>query len=170
MNLPSPPAETGTTFSANAKLKAEFWCKQTGYPTLADDSGILVAALAAELGVETRRWGAGETATDSAWLEFFLRRMATEKNREAEFVCVLALAWPGQPTKIFTGQVTGQITTEIAAPLLPGIPLSSVFQPTGSSKVFAAMSSTEKNNFSHRGRALQKFLEFFKKHKPGWED
>ncbi|MFH0776420.1 MAG: non-canonical purine NTP pyrophosphatase [Patescibacteria group bacterium] len=160
-NLKLPP-ETGATFEENARIKAEFCARETGLTALADDSGILVEALPNELGVKTVRFGAGENASDAEWLAHFLERMKNEKNRRAKFICVLALARPNEPTKFFRGEVAGEILSEIAAPILPRIPLSSVFLADGAERVFAAMSEKEKREFSHRGRAtalLKKFLE-----------
>ncbi len=159
------PEETGTTFAENAQIKAEYWCAQTGLTALADDSGILVDALPGELGVQTVRWGAGPDATDSAWLACLLERLKDIPNekRGAEFVCVLALARSRQPIEYFEGRVRGTITLKPAAPILSGIPLSSVFVPEGASEVFAAMSTVEKSQYSHRGRALEKLKGFLTK-------
>ena len=156
------PAETGETFEENAQIKAEYWCEITGYPTLTDDSGILVEALPGELGVKTVRWGKGSSASDEEWLQHFLERMEKEENRAAKFVSVIAIAQPGKPTEFFSGEVRGEILRATASPLLPKIPLSSVFLAEGADKVFAAMSSEEKAQHSHRGKALaeaKKFLE-----------
>lgn len=163
-NPPAEPSETGATFEENARIKAEFWCQQTGYPTLADDSGILVDALPGELGVRTARFGVGESASDAEWLAHFLERMKNVplEKRKAQFVSVLAFARSGAPTKFFRGEVEGVITTAPKAELLPRIPLSSVFRAQGTIKVFAAMTAVEKSRWSHRGRALElakKFLE-----------
>lgn len=158
------PEETGTTFAENAKIKAEYWCHQTGLPTLADDSGILVDALPGELGVNTVRWGAGKDATDKEWLEHFLNQLnkVRPEKRSAEFICTLALSRPDHPTEYFEGRVRGQITGRAEAPILSGIPLSSVFRPGGSTKVFASMTEAEKEKYSHRGQALAKAKEFLR--------
>jgi len=150
------PEETGETFEENAKLKVEFCARETGLPALADDSGILVEALPNELGVRTVRFGAGENASDAEWLAHFLERMSGTKNRRAKFVCVLALARANSPTEFFRGEISGEILEKIDAPILPRIPLSSVFRADGAGKVFAAMSENEKAQFSHRGRAMKK--------------
>lgn len=160
-----PPAETGTTFADNATIKAEWWCARTGLPTLADDSGIVVDALANELGVTTRRWGMGETATDEAWLAYFLERMkdVPMENRDAAFVCVLALTMPDGQTHLFEGCVRGVITDRPLAPIERGIPLSSVFVAEGTTTVFSAMTTNEKNAHSHRGRAITALKIFLAK-------
>ncbi len=154
------PPEDGETFKENAQIKAEFWQRETGLLTLADDSGILVDALPEELGVKTVRFGAGEKASDTEWLNYFLTRMEGVENRRAKFICVLALARTNEPTEFFRGEICGEILEKPAAPLLPRIPLSSVFLADGASEVFAAMSTTEKAKFSHRGRAIEKVKKF----------
>ena len=78
------------------------------------------------------------------------------KNRHAKFVCMLALSRTNEPTEFFRGEVEGEILEKIAAPILPRIPLSSVFLANGASKVFAAMTESEKEKFSHRGKAIAK--------------
>lgn len=153
--------ETGETFAENALLKAKYFFELTKIPTIAEDSGIEVSALPGELGVKTRRWGAGESATDEEWLDFFLRRMETEEDRSATFFCS-AVFYDGEKTEIFSGETSGTLEKTPQCPIPKGIPVSALFVPDGFSRVFAAMSPEEKNAVSHRGKAmaqLQKFLE-----------
>lgn len=154
------PEETGDTFKANAEQKARFYFKKTGLPTLADDSGIIVEALESELGIHTRRWGAGKDATDKQWIEFFLERMSHETNKHAHFLCVLAYIDRSGALKFFEGKSEGIITDSLEAEYLPGLPLSACFRPNGSGEVFSALSLEEKAKISHRGRALEQFKEF----------
>lgn len=155
------PDEDGETFEENARIKAEFWAKESGFPTLADDSGILVDALPGELGVKTVRFGAGANASDAEWLDHFLKKMEGAASRKAKFVCVLAFAQVNEETEFFEGDVDGRITEKPEAPILPRIPLSSVFLADGADKVFAAME--DKARFSHRGKALGKVRVFLQK-------
>lgn len=145
--------ENGDSFEENALGKALFFHEKSGLPTVADDSGIFVEALAEELGVKTRRWGAGESASDEEWLAYFMQRMASETNRKAEFVCAAAYA-DGETEKVFKGETLGVITENVEVPVKAGIPLSSVFKPEGCAQVFAALSLEEKNELSHRGKAF----------------
>ena len=154
------PPENGKTFEENARIKSEFWQRETGLPTLADDSGILVDALPGELGVKTVRFGAGAEASDAEWLDYFLARMEGVKNRRAKFVCVLAFSRTNKPTEFFRGEVYGEILENPAAPLLPRIPLSSVFLADGVNEVFAAMPTAKKSKLSHRGKAIGKVKKF----------
>ena len=148
--------EHGETFEENAILKAEFFSRLTGLPAIADDSGIHVDALNGELGVKTRRWGAGADASDEEWLAHFLDRMAKEENRRAEFMACIAFARMGEQTLTFRGECVGRILDSPKTEIEHGIPLSSVFLPDGKDKVYSAMSKQEKNEISHRGIAIKK--------------
>lgn len=155
--------ENGETYEANAIIKAEFFGRLTGLPTIADDSGIHVDALEGELGVKTRRWGAGGQATDEEWLNFFLSRMQREENKQAEFISVVALCRPGEETITFRGECRGIILPTPQVDLEPGIPLSAVFLPEGKDKVFSALSKHEKNEISHRGKAIKQCHDYLLK-------
>lgn len=152
--------ETGETYEANAILKAEYFGRKAGLVTIADDSGIHIDALAGELGVKTRRWGAGAQATDEKWLDYFMQRMSSEENRKAEFISVVALYRPGEETLTFRGECKGEILHEPQVDLEPGIPLSAVFLANGQEKVFSAMEKEAKNAISHRGAAVKKCYEW----------
>ena len=108
--------ETGSTFEANARLKARHGARLTGLPTLADDSGLEVAALNGGPGVRTRRY-AGEHATDAENNTKLLAALAglPAERRTARYVCVLALALPeqagsrgGLPVRIVRGTCDGR--------------------------------------------------------------
>lgn len=159
VSISDTPHEHGSTYGENALLKARWYQRHSGLPTIADDSGIVVDALAEELGVQTRRWGAGADATDDAWIAHFLKRMEGESNRRARFVCAIAYIGSDGSTHLFEGVCEGSITLALEAPILPGLPLSSCFLPDGADKVQSAMSVDEKNRWSHRGRALHKLRE-----------
>jgi XTP/dITP diphosphohydrolase len=153
--------ETGQTYQENAVLKARYFYEKTvgNVLVLADDLGIVVEALADELGVQTRRWGAGHEASDQEWLDFFLKRLSTETNRKAKFICSVAL-YDGTDMKVFEGEVPGMIVEKVEAPLIPGVPLSSVFRPYDQKKVFSMMTTEEKSKFSHRGKAMAKVVDY----------
>ncbi len=153
LNIAETAPETGTTFEANALEKARFYFERTQLPTVADDSGIIVEALKDELGLHTRRWGAGPQATDSEWIGHFLERMKDEENKRAAFVCVLAYVDPLGATYTFVGRCEGIITPTLEADYLPGLPISACFKPEGFDRVFSALSVEQKNSTSHRGKA-----------------
>ena len=152
--------ENGKEYEDNAIIKAEFFGKLTNLPTIADDSGINIDALKGELGVKTRRWGAGEHANDKEWLDYFLNRMNTETNKKAEFISVVAFYRPNEESITFRGECIGEILDKPQIELEPGIPLSAVFLPEGKDKVFSALGTEEKNKISHRGKAIKKCYEY----------
>jgi XTP/dITP diphosphohydrolase len=153
----------GESYEENALGKARFYGKRAdGMIVVADDSGLKVDALEGELGVKTRRWGAGEKATDKEWLDYFMDRMKSEDNRKASFVCAAAIRFPDCRENVFIKGTPGAICHEVKAPIKPGIPLSSVFLPTGYDKVYAEMTHEEKNELSHRGKAFAEVLNHLK--------
>ena len=154
------PEEHGETFETNALEKARFYFERAKVPTLADDSGIIVEALQNELGIHTRRWGAGPDASDQAWIEHFLDRMKKEKNKRARFVCVLAYIDEAGTEHLFEGRCDGVITETLEAGYLPGLPISACFKPNGFGVVYSAMNIEQKNSTSHRGRAVEKLKRF----------
>ncbi len=153
--------ENGKNYAENALMKAKAYFEKTGLPTIAEDSGMEVSALKGELGMHTRRWGAGPKANDTEWLDFFMKRMAGEKDRSARFVCH-AVYLDEKGPQDFEGECLGTITQQIEGPVLPGIPLSAVFKPLHEHLVYSAMGEEQKNALSHRGKAirlLKNFLE-----------
>ena len=160
LGLSEPSEETGTTFAENAAEKARFFFERSGLPTLADDSGIIIEALQGELGLHTRRWGAGPQANDEEWIDFFLKRMRNEMNRRARFQCVLAYIDAEDSLRTFEGICEGTITDMLEGPYLPGLPISACFKPEGFDHVFSNLSLEEKNRVSHRGKATLRFREF----------
>ena len=151
------PEEEGATYEANAELKARFYAEQSGLPAIADDSGLVVEALAGELGVHTRRWGAGKDATDQEWIDHFLKRMKQEENRNAHFVSTIAFMDHENNIHLFQGICKGTISHELEGDYLPGLPLLSCFKPNGFDRTFALLKREEKNSVNHRHHAVMKF-------------
>lgn len=158
--------EHGETFEENAELKAMHYHELFGIPTIGEDSGIIVDALEGQLGVKTRRWGAGEKATDEEWIDYFMKTMKDipEEKRTARFVCAAAFIDGGGEVTMFRGQTEGVITHTLEAPLKAGIPLSSCFRPVGKTKVYAALNEEEKNQISHRGKAFHELKDYLMKY------
>ena len=151
--------ETGSTFEENALQKARFFRKLSGIPTVADDSGIVIDVLENELGIHTRRWGAGPAASDAEWIEHFLQRMKNEENKRAHFICTLAYIDESGAEHMFEGRCSGTITEELEADYLPGLPISACFKPDGCNAVFSALTIEQKNSTSHRGKAAHHLRE-----------
>jgi len=155
LSIKEDPDETGSTFEENATLKSRFFHERSKLPTVADDSGITVDAIADELGIHTRRWGAGPAASDEEWIDHFLKRMEKESNKRAHFVCCLAYTDAKGTMQTFEGRCSGMITDALEADYLPGLPISACFRPDGCDCVFSALSTEQKNCTSHRGKASQ---------------
>lgn len=158
--------EHGATHEANAILKAQHFFRKTGLPTLGEDSGIYIDAFPGELGVATRRWNGLANASDEKWIQVFLEKMKTLPfaKRGARFVCCAAIILDEASYEkpfLFIGETRGVITDNLEAPLKPGIPISSCFRPEGKTKVYAALSVQEKNEVSHRGKAMEAVKDFW---------
>jgi len=156
LDLPEPD-ETGTTFLANAELKALQAADLTGLPALADDSGLCVDALGGEPGIFSARW-AGETKD----FKVAMQRVndAIEANgpdacRNAHFVCVLALAWPDGHVEWFEGRVDGTLVWPPRG--TGGFGYNPIFAPEGSDLTFAEMPDAKKA-ISHRAMAFEKMM------------
>jgi XTP/dITP diphosphohydrolase len=156
--------ETGTTFEANARLKARYGARATRLPTLADDSGLEVAALGGGPGVRTRRY-AGENATDRENNAKLLGELAglPPERRSARYVCVLALALPeagprgGLPMRLVRGTCRGRIATEERGD--GGFGYDPVFEPASEppgGRTLGLWTQEEKNRISHRGAAARR--------------
>ena len=159
--------EDGNTYAENSLKKARYVAQRTHLMCLADDSGIVVDALKDELGTMTRRWGAGSKVSDQEWVTYFLKRMETEKNRTAKFICHAYLVNPqGEVLYHCEGETKGIITPELLAPIIQGLPLSSCFVAEGYDKVLAAMTVEEKNQISHRGKAIKQMKEYLQQQLP----
>jgi XTP/dITP diphosphohydrolase len=152
--------ETGSTFEANALLKAQHAAAITGLPALADDSGLEVDVLAGAPGVRSARY-AGEHASDGENLVLLLQRLqdVPPAQRTARFRCVIALVTGADdPAPLLAAGVwEGHIA------LVPqgdgGFGYDPVFVPAGSTQTLAQWSAAEKNAVSHRAQALQQLLQ-----------
>jgi XTP/dITP diphosphohydrolase len=146
--------ETGATFAENARLKAEFYVARSGLPTLADDSGLEVAALGGEPGVRSHRY-AGPNATDAERNALLLEKLAGVPfhARLARFVCVIALARPGCETELVEGVLPGVIEFEPRG--THGFGYDPLFYVLDEDATLAELPPERKNQISHRARAAQ---------------
>lgn len=145
--------ETGTTFHANAQLKAEGYCQQSGLLTFADDSGLEIAALNGAPGVLSARYGG---VTGAEQLALVLKQLdgLPFHERMARFVCVIAVAAPGQPTEFVEGTLPGVI--EFAPKGTNGFGYDPIFYLLDRGVTLAELPAAEKNKISHRAIAMQK--------------
>ncbi|MCP9223219.1 RdgB/HAM1 family non-canonical purine NTP pyrophosphatase [Erythrobacter sp. LQ02-29] len=164
LGLPEP-AETGTTFIENALLKARAAAEGSGIVSLADDSGLSVAALDGRPGVYTadwaeRQWFEGEPGRD--WymamgkVEGMLRERGAGIDRSAAFHCVLAIAWPDGEHAVYEGTCAGSLTWPPRGEM--GFGYDPVFVPEGRDMTFAEIDPDEKHAISHRADAFAKLV------------
>lgn len=151
--------ETGTTFIENATLKAVEISKLTDGVILSDDSGLEVDALGGEPGVYSSSYGGeeGNHSRNNSRLMSELEKLP-DAPRTARFRCVMVLAKNGEVIFHADGSVEGEIITELTGD--GGFGYDPLFIPEGYSETFAQLGNEIKNTMSHRGRALQKVLNF----------
>ena len=155
-DVPPPVDETGTTFTANAILKSEYYFAHTGLLSLADDSGLEVDALGGAPGIYSARF-AGEDATDEDRVVKLLSLLQTvpDEKRTARFVCSIAVTGQingEQQTRVFAGYADGLIAREPRG--TGGFGYDPVFFDPELGRTFAELRRAEKSARSHRGKAL----------------
>ncbi len=151
--------ETADTIEGNAIQKAEYIYKNYGYNCFADDTGLEIEVLNGEPGVFSARY-AGEQKNSEDNMNKVLEKLKDKSNRNARFKTVIALIIDGKLT-CFEGIVEGEITKEKSGS--EGFGYDPIFKPKGYGKTFSEMSMTEKNNISHRGKAIIKLINHLKK-------
>ena len=149
--------EDGATFAENAIKKAETIARLTGRLTLADDSGLEVAALNGAPGVYSARYAGAEAGDgdNNAKLLAELAGIAAEQ-RQGAFCCAMALAAPGQETQLFFGRVEGRILTKARG--TGGFGYDPLFLVREFAQTMAELPLETKNRISHRGQALRQAL------------
>ena len=161
------PEETGTTFAENARIKAEAFCKASGLPTVADDSGLCVDALNGAPGVYSARY-CGHHGDDAANNAKLLREMANvpEEQRTARFVSAVCFLLPDGRELLVEGECPGSVAfTETGSngfgydplfiPDRVGLPDGTTVENTAR-RSYAELADGEKDAISHRGRAMEK--------------
>ena len=174
LDLPEPE-ETGTNFIDNADLKARAAADLSGMVALADDSGLCVEALGNRPGIYSARWALAEEARvpaddDPGHVEGerdFMRAMSRvqtelealgpEVNRNAHFVCALAVCWPDGHSEWFEGRVDGTLVWPPRGER--GFGYDPMFVPAGREQTFGEMDQDEKHRISHRADAFRKLVE-----------
>ncbi|MBU1499469.1 RdgB/HAM1 family non-canonical purine NTP pyrophosphatase [Patescibacteria group bacterium] len=155
-----PVLETGNTFRANALLKAKAYGRFFGLPVIADDSGLCIDYLNGRPGINSHRFALnGFPAARQKILK--LMQHLPQSQRTAQFVCCLAYFNPQTKNcRIFTGKTKGFIAgKEIGR---NGFGYDPIFFCPDLNKTFGEASSAQKNQFSHRAKALKKLLTFLK--------
>ena len=156
--------ETADTLEGNALLKARYMYSHYGVDCFADDTGLEVEALNGQPGVFTARFGQmngyGNSHDADANMQCLLDKLQGKENRKARFRTVIALVCEGKEY-VFEGIVEGEILTEKSGQ--EGFGYDPIFSPEGKGISFAEMSAEEKNQISHRGRAVEKLIAWLKK-------
>tara|TARA_R110002020_G_scaffold25127_26_gene81873 strand:+ start:2589 stop:3230 length:642 start_codon:yes stop_codon:yes gene_type:complete len=168
LGLPEPE-ETGTTFAANAILKAQAAVAASGKPALADDSGLAVDALDGDPGIYSARWAGPDKDFARAMRNVEEKLQAagatTPAQRRGRFVAVLALAWPDGHVEVFPGEVAGTLVWPPRGDA--GFGYDPMFLPDGFERTFGEMTAEEKHGWrpgaetalSHRARAFKALAE-----------
>ena len=154
LGLPEPE-ETGDSFEANAALKAGAAAAASGLPALADDSGLVVPALAGQPGIYSARWAGA--ARDFRVAMARVQRELGDKDRNARFVAVLALAWPDAHVELFRGEVPGRLVWPPRGDR--GFGYDPMFVPAGGTMTFGEIEPALKHRISHRARAFAQLVE-----------
>lgn len=154
IDLPEPE-ETGTTFVANAELKALASATGATAIALADDSGLAVTALNGAPGIYSARW-AGPTKDFAVAMTKIESELGESPDRSAKFVCALTLAWPDGHCETFEGTVAGKLTFPPRGE--KGFGYDPIFIPDGYDITFAEMDPDKKHSMSHRADAFAKLV------------
>ncbi len=159
--------ETGTTFAENARIKAEAFCKASGLPTVADDSGLCVDALNGAPGVYSARYAGhhGDDAANNAKLLQEMQQVPAEQ-RTARFVSAVCFLMPDGRELLVEGECPGTVAFEetgtngfgydpLFVPDRVGLPDGTTVENTAR-RSYAELADGEKDAISHRGRAMEK--------------
>ncbi|TPG39704.1 RdgB/HAM1 family non-canonical purine NTP pyrophosphatase [Sphingomonas koreensis] len=157
LGLPEPE-ETGTTFVANAELKARAAADLSGLPALADDSGLCVEALNGDPGIFSARWaGEGRDFNEAMRrVENAIAATGEHPSRDAHFVCALALAWPDGHVEWFEGRVYGTLVWPPRGD--KGFGYDAMFLPVGGDQTFGEIDPRAKHAISHRADAFRQLV------------
>ncbi|MBM3537612.1 MAG: RdgB/HAM1 family non-canonical purine NTP pyrophosphatase [Alphaproteobacteria bacterium] len=156
LGLPEPE-ETGTTFEANAELKALAAATAARLPALADDSGLVVHALDGDPGIYSARWaGPGKDFTIAMRKVEDALTAKKAGDRGAHFVACLTLAWPDGHRETFRGEVHGTLVWPPRGD--QGFGYDPMFLPEGETRTFGEIEPPTKHGMSHRARAFEKLV------------
>lgn len=146
--------EDGLTFKDNAIKKAYTYAKRLNEVVIADDSGLCVKALNNRPGIYSKRYsGKGDLENNLKILD----ELKNQKNRYANFVCLIAVVFPDGKTFTYEGIWEGRISTEISG--ITGFGYDPIFIPMNQNKTVASLDNEYKMNHSHRFKAIKKMLE-----------
>ena len=164
LGLPEPE-EVGTTFRANARIKAEAAAKASDRPAFADDSGLTVDALNGDPGIYSARWAGPDKdfrlAMNKIQSLLVERGAKSPEQRRGHFVSALCVAWPDGHAEEFEATVDGTIVWPPRG--AQGFGYDPLFKPEGHDRTFGEMSAEEKHGLPPRGRGLSHRAKAFLK-------
>jgi len=153
------PKETGKSFHANARLKANYFSKNSNLPVISDDSGLSIKALDGKPGIYSARWGKKYGSFSKA-MNYILKKMKTKNNRSATFVCSLSFKDYQKKIVTVTGKVKGSISYKIKGK--KGFGYDPIFIPCSKSITFGEMLKSKKVKIDHRYIAFKKLKKKIK--------
>ena len=158
--------ESGATFEANALLKSRAVAAATGLTAVADDSGLAVDVLNGMPGIFSARWS-GRHGDDAANLTLLLGQLADvpDERLGARFVCAAAVSRPDGESRTVMGEMAGSLVREPRGS--NGFGYDPIFVPSGLTQTSAQLSAPEKDEISHRGKALVALVRVLRD-LPGW--
>jgi len=156
LNIDFDVEETGTTFYENALLKAQAISNASGFPAIADDSGLCIDALSGAPGVYSSSFG-GLNLSDSERCEYLLNKLKNVEHRGAKFVCYIVCYFPNGKIITAVGECRGEILETPQG--ANGFGYDPVFRAEDQIKSMAELTGYKKNEISHRGKALKAFSE-----------
>ncbi len=160
MGIDTDVEENGQTFQENARIKATAIAQLCGLPTVADDSGLMVDALSGEPGVYSARY-CGVHGRDDLNNQKLLEKMQHISNRKGKFVSAVCAVFPDGTILEATGECPGEILSELRGD--GGFGYDPLFYVPELEKTFAQMDKAEKNQVSHRKKALDQLKELLRK-------
>ena len=157
LELPEPE-ETGSTFEANAELKAAAAARATGCPALSDDSGVEVDALGGEPGIHTRQWAEPDDdfAVARRRVEQRLAALGPGASRRASYICVLCVAWPDGRAQTFRGETRGTLVWPVRGTLGHGF--EPMFLPDGYAITYGEMAREHRLRVNARASAMRQLV------------
>ena len=153
------PQETGKTFFANAKLKANYFSKFTKLPVISDDSGLCIKALKDKPGIYSARWAKNHGSFKNA-MKFILKKMKKKIDRSAIFICSLSFKYPRGKMVTAIGKIKGLISHKMLG--TKGFGYDPIFVPNSKSITFGQMSKLKKIKMDHRYIAFRKIKKKIK--------
>ena len=152
LNIKSPK-ETGKTFSANSKLKANYFSQFVNIPVISDDSGICIKSLKGKPGIYSARLAKKHGSFFKA-MKFILKKLEKKKNRSAYFICSLTYKEPNGKIYNTIGKIHGRISNKILGN--KGFGYDPIFLPKNKNKTFGQMQKGKKIKMDHRFLAFKK--------------